>query len=98
MATKRAGGSKKGAGKKAASKKASAGKGATKKAGATFPTINFKCIEACVERYHRCLQKSVNPKMCQKRFTMCISNHASGIFRQKNKSSPARSNTGASTL
>ena len=80
MATKRAGGSKKGAGKKAASKKASAGKGATKKAGATFPTINFKCIEACVERYHRCLQKGVDQKTCQKRLARCISNCAAGIF------------------
>ena len=82
MATKRAGASKKGAAKKSTTKKsttkkASAGKGATK--AAAIP-INFKCIEACVLRYHRCLQKGVDQATCQKRLVRCISNCAIGIF------------------
>jgi len=76
MATKRA--SKKGSAKKSASKKKTSQKASTKQAAA-YP-INLRCIEACVERYHRCLQKGVDQKTCQKRLARCISNCAAGIF------------------
>ena len=76
MATK-SGSTKKSATKKSSkksSKKATkkpAKKGA-RKAAATFPFPNPLCIKACVERYHRCLQKGVNPALCQKRLQRCI--------------------------
>lgn len=76
MATKRA--SKKSSTKKSATKKKTSKRASTKKAQA-FP-INLKCIEACVERYHRCLQKGVDQKTCQKRLVRCIGNCAVGIF------------------
>jgi len=76
MATKRA--SKKGYTKKSAAKKKTSSKASTKRAAAI--PINLICIEACIERYHRCLQKGVDQKTCQKRLVRCISNCAAGIF------------------
>ena len=76
MATKRA--SKKGSSKKGSTKKRASKKAPTKQAAAL--PINLNCIVACVERYHRCLQKGVDQKTCQKRLVRCISNCAAGIF------------------
>lgn len=84
MATK-SGSSKKGSSKKSAGKKSAkkSAKKPSKKTGAlaapSFP-INPRCIEACIERYHRCLQKGVPKATCLKRLVRNIQNCALGIF------------------
>ena len=76
MTTKRA--SKKSSTKKSATKKRTSKRASAKQAQAL--PINLKCIVACVERYHRCLQKGVDQKTCQKRLARCIGNCTAGIF------------------
>jgi hypothetical protein len=84
MATKRAASGKKGATKKPAARKGAASKGASKKGtskkGITFPPPNILCIEACVERYRRCLSRGVDPAICMKRLQKNLLNCQRGIF------------------
>jgi hypothetical protein len=70
MATKR--GTKK-ATKKSAKKPA-------KKAAATFPPPNLACIEACIQRFERCIAKGVDRATCMKRLQKNLANCARGIF------------------
>ncbi|HYW74446.1 MAG TPA: hypothetical protein VE961_25710 [Pyrinomonadaceae bacterium] len=70
MPAKRAASAKKGA-KKSSKKKA--------KKTASIP-VNLQCIEACIERYRRCLAKGVDQATCIKRLQKNIANCAGGIF------------------
>lgn len=85
MATKRAakGGKSatKKASKKSASKKSAAKKGASTAAGGV-PIPNLRCIEACFERYRRCLSKGNSPAICMKRLQKNLLNCQRGIFPQ----------------
>ena len=67
--------------KKTPAKKASrkSSKSGAKKTTATIP-INLQCIEACVERYRRCIAKGVDQATCMKRLQKNIANCAKGIF------------------
>jgi len=64
--------------KKAGSKKSGAKKSA--KAGAVFPPINLKCIEACIQRFNRCISRGVDRATCMKRLQKNLANCQRGIF------------------
>ena len=63
---------------KRATKKAS--KKPAKKAAIIPPPINLKCIEACVQRFERCIARGVDRATCIKRLQRNLANCQRGIF------------------
>jgi len=63
---------------KKATKKAA--KKSAKKAAIIPPPINLQCIEACIQRFERCIAKGVDRATCMKRLQKNLANCQRGIF------------------
>ena len=57
-----------------------ASKKPAKKAAILPPPINLKCIEACVQRFERCIARGVDRATCIKRLQKNLANCQRGIF------------------
>ncbi|HEX7720789.1 MAG TPA: hypothetical protein VF397_01440 [Pyrinomonadaceae bacterium] len=44
------------------------------------PPINLKCIEACIQRFERCISRGVDRATCMKRLQKNLGNCQRGIF------------------
>ena len=55
-------------------------KKSAKKAAIFPPPINLKCIEACIQRFERCISRGVDRATCMKRLQKNLANCQRGIF------------------